>query len=142
MCKFSMQDDYLFDKRLNYAYLVKKCIDRTMTIATKQKEALIKKLQEIDNREACLKFFVLLQELIEVTNFDIEDPRIAFSVRKDKGITANINFYAALKLHRQNGIWLDLMFFKRDESLFSKYKEVKISSLANSSDFLYIQDSF
>lgn len=113
-----------------------------MNVATEQKEALIKKLQEIDNREACLKFFVLLQELIEVTNFDIDDPRIAFSVRKDKGITANINFYAALKLHRQNGVWLDLMFFKRDEALFSKYKEVKISSLANSSDFLYIKIPF
>lgn len=113
-----------------------------MNIISKQKEALIKKLQEIDNREACLKFFVLLQELIEVTNFDIDDPRIAFSVRKDKGITANINFYAALKLHRQNGVWLDLMFFKRDEALFSKYKGIKISSLADSSDFLYVQIPF
>ena len=113
-----------------------------MNILPEQKEALIKKLQEINNREACLKFFALLQELIEVTNFDIDDPRIAFSVRKDKGITANINFYAALKLYRQNGVWLDLMFFKRDEALFSKYKEVKISRLANSSDFLYIKIPF
>ncbi|WP_435353993.1 McrB family protein [Emticicia sp. SJ17W-69] len=113
-----------------------------MIIVPKQKEVLIKKLQEIDNREACLKFFVLLQELIEVTNFDIDDPRIAFSVRKDKGITANINFYAALKLYRQNGVWLDLMFFKRDESLFNKYKGIKISRLADSSDFLYIQIPF
>ena len=113
-----------------------------MNIEPKQKEALIKKLQEIDNREACLKFFVLLQELIEVTNFDIDDPRIAFSVRKDKGITANINFYAALKLHRQNGVWLELMFFKRDEGLFNKYKGIKISRLADSSDFLYIQIPF
>jgi 5-methylcytosine-specific restriction enzyme B len=113
-----------------------------MNILPEQKEALIKKLQEIDNREACLKFFVLLQELIEVTNFDIDDPRIAFSVRKDKGITANVNFYAALKLHRQNGVWLELMFFKRDEALFNKYKDVKISSLADSSDFLYIKIPF
>ncbi len=113
-----------------------------MNIAPEQKEALIKKLQEIDNREACLKFFVLLQELIEVTNFDIDDPRIAFSVRKDKGITANINFYAALRLYRQNGVWLDLIFFKRDETLFNKYKGVKVSSLADSSDFLYIKIPF
>ena len=113
-----------------------------MNIVSEQKEALIKKLQEIDNREACLKFFVLLQELIEVTNFDIDDPRIAFSVRKDKAITANINFYAALKLFRQNGVWFELMFFKRDEALFSKYKGVKILSLADSSDFLYIKIPF
>jgi 5-methylcytosine-specific restriction protein B len=134
-----MQDDYFFDKMLNYVYLVKNCIDQNMNIVLEQKDALIKKLQEIDNIEAGLKFFVLLQELIEVTNFDIDDPRIAFSIRKDKAITANINFYAALKLHRQNGVWLELMFFKRDEALFSKYKNVKISSLANSSDFLYIK---
>jgi 5-methylcytosine-specific restriction enzyme B len=137
-----MQDDYFFDKILNYVYLVKNCIDQNMNIVTEQKKALIKKLQEIDNKEAGLKFFVLLQELIEVTNFDIDDPRIAFSIRKDKAITANINFYAALKLHRQNGVWFELMFFKRDEALFAKYKNVKISSLADSSDFLYIKIPF
>ncbi len=113
-----------------------------MNLSSEQKEALIKKLQEIDNRDACLKFFVLLQELIDITNFDIDDPRIAFSIRKDKGITANINFYAALKLHRQNGVWLELMFFKRDEALFTKYKEIKILSLADSSDFMYIKIPF
>jgi 5-methylcytosine-specific restriction enzyme B len=107
-----------------------------------QKNALIKKLQEIDSREACLRFFVLLQELIEVTNVDIDDPRIAFSVRKDKGITANINFYAALRLYRQNGIWIELMFFKRDQQLFNKYKEVKLMTLADSSDFVSVKIPF
>ena len=113
-----------------------------MNIIPEQKQALIRKLQEINNREASLKFFVLLQELIEVTNFDIDDPRIAFSLRKDKGMTANINFYAALRLHRKNGIWFGLIFFKRDEALFSKYKEVEVSSLADSSDFLYVKIPF
>lgn len=108
-----------------------------MNIISEQKEAIIKKLQEINDREAGLKFFVLLQELIEITNIDINDPRIAFSVRKDKAITANINFYAALKLYRQSGVWLELLFFKRDKQLFNKYKEVKLLTLTESSDFMY-----
>ncbi len=107
-----------------------------------RKALLIKKLQEINHREACLKFFVLLQELIEVTNVNIDDPRIAFSVRKDKGMTANINAHAALKLYRQSGVWLELMFCKRDEQLFGKYKETKLLSLAESSDFVSIKIPF
>jgi 5-methylcytosine-specific restriction enzyme B len=113
-----------------------------MNTINEQKTALIKKLQEINSREAGLKFFVLLQELIEVTNIDINDPRIAFSVRKDKAITANINFYAALKLYRQSGVWLELLFFKRDQQLFNKYKEVKFLTLAESSDFVYVKIPF
>jgi 5-methylcytosine-specific restriction enzyme B len=113
-----------------------------MNTINEQKKALIKKLQEINSREACLKFFVLLQELIEVTNIDVNDPRIAFSVRKDKGITANINSYAALKIYRQSGIWLELLFFKRDQQLFNKYKEVKLLTLAESSDFVYVKIPF
>lgn len=109
---------------------------------SEQKETLIKKLQEINNREAGLKFFVLLQELIEITNIDINDPRIAFSVRKDKAITANINFYAALKLYRQSGVWFELLFFKRDQQLFNKYKEVTLLTLAESSDFVYVKIPF
>lgn len=107
-----------------------------MSNLTEQKDILFKKIQEINDREACLKFFVLLQELIEITNVDIDDPRIAFSVRKDKGITANINFYAALKLYRQSGVWLELMFFKRDQPLFNKYKEVTVQTNSDGSDFI------
>ncbi len=107
-----------------------------MSSLAEQKDILFKKIQEINDREACLKFFILLQELIEVTNVDIDDPRIAFSVRKDKGITANINFYAALKLYRQSGVWLELMFYKREQPLFNKYKEVIILTNSDSSDFI------
>jgi len=110
-----------------------------MSNLTEQKDILFKKIQEINDREACLKFFVLLQELIEIANVDIDDPRIAFSVRKDKGITANINFYAALKLYRQSGVWLELMFFKRDQPLLNKYKEVKVLALSDSSDFITVK---
>lgn len=110
-----------------------------MNYTSEQKQVVIKKLQEINSREVSLRFFVLLQELIEIANVDIDDPRIAFLVRKDKAITANINFYAALKLYRQSGVWLELLFFKRDQRLFNKYKEVKLLSLAESSDFVYVK---
>ncbi len=65
-----------------------------------QKQALLDKLREINHREACLKFFDLLKELIEVTELAESDPRISIVVRKDKAITANINFKIALKIER------------------------------------------
>ena len=60
-----------------------------------QKQALLDKLREINHHEACLKFFDLLKELIEVTELAESDPRISIVVRKDKAITANINFKIA-----------------------------------------------
>jgi 5-methylcytosine-specific restriction enzyme B len=65
-----------------------------------QKQALFDKLREINHREGCLKFFDLLKELIEVTELAESDPRLSIVVRKDKAITANINFKVALKIER------------------------------------------
>ncbi|AFK04191.1 ATPase associated with various cellular activities AAA_5 [Emticicia oligotrophica DSM 17448] len=110
-----------------------------MSQLNEQKNILFKKILEINDRNACLKFFFLLKELIEITNIDINDPRIAFSVRKDKGITANINFYAALKLYRQSGVWLELLFFKNDLNLFQKYQEVQSQYLSDNSDFISVK---
>ncbi|MBA4851165.1 McrB family protein [Emticicia sp. BO119] len=105
------------------------------------KELLIKKLQEIGNKEASLRFFVLLQELIEVTNLGIDDPRIAFSIRKDKAIAANINNYVALDFRRKKGVWFDMLFCKRHEQLFSKHTTIEISALSNS-DYFYAHIPF
>lgn len=112
-----------------------------MSTQTENKDLLIKKLQEIDNKEAFLRFFVLLQELIEVTNLGIDDPRIAFTTRKDKAITANINNYVALHLRRKKGIWFDMLFCKRHEQLFTKYKLIQLSSL-NNPEFFYANIPF
>lgn len=102
---------------------------------------LIKKLQEIGNKEASLRFFVLLQELIEVTNLGVDDPRIAFSIRKDKAIAANINNYVAVDFRRKKGIWFDMLFGKRHEQLFSKHNGIEISVLSNS-DYFYAHIPF
>lgn len=67
-----------------------------------QKQALLDKIREINHREGCLKFFDLLKELIEVTELAENDPRLSIVVRKDKAITANINFKVALKIQRLN----------------------------------------
>ena len=112
-----------------------------MTISTDSKASLIKKLKEINDKEACLKFFLLLKELIEVTNFGIDDPRIAFSIRKDKAITANINNYVALDFRRKKGIWFDLIFCRRHEQLFAKYKKIETSYL-NNSDYIFAHIPF
>lgn len=112
-----------------------------MNTPAANKELLIKKLQEIANKEASLRFFVLLQELIEVTNLGVDDPRIAFSIRKDKAITANINNYVALDFKSKKGIWFDLIFCKRHEQLFSKYPDIQISYL-NNPDFFYAHIPF
>ena len=112
-----------------------------MNTPTVNKDLLIRKLQEIANKEASLKFFVLLQELIEVTNVGIDDPRIAFSIRKDKAITANINSYVALDFRRKKGVWFDMIFCKRHEQLFSKLKTIAISPLSNP-DYFYAHIPF
>lgn len=112
-----------------------------MTTPSLNKESLIKKLQDIANKEASLKFFVLLQELIEVTNLSIDDPRIAFSIRKDPAITANINNYVALDFRRKKGIWFDMLFCKRHEQLFSKYSTIEITALSTS-DYFYAHIPF
>ena len=105
------------------------------------KEVLIKKLQEIDNKEASLRFFVLLQELIEVTNISTDDPRIAFSIRKDRAITATINNYIALDFRRKKGVWFDMIFCRRHEQLFSNLRTIEISDLSNP-DYFYAHIPF
>jgi 5-methylcytosine-specific restriction protein B len=112
-----------------------------MNAPTVNKELLIRKLQEIGNKEASLKFFVLLQELIEITNVGVDDPRIAFSIRKDKAIAANINNYVALDFRRKKGVWFDMLFCKRHEQLFSKHPTIEISALSTS-DYFYAHIPF
>ena len=112
-----------------------------MSIAGSNKELLVEKLREIDSKEASLWFFVLLKELIEVTNLGIDDPRIAFSVRKDKAISANINNYVALDFRRKKGLWYDIIFCKRHEQLFARYDSIEVSAL-NNPDYLYAHIPF
>jgi 5-methylcytosine-specific restriction protein B len=76
-----------------------------------------------------------------VTNLGIDDPRIAFSIRKDKAITANINNYIALDFRRKKEVWFDMIFCKRHEQLFSKHTTIEISELSNP-DYFYARIPF
>ena len=74
-----------------------------------QKQLLIAKLREIGHREAVMKFFSLLKELIESLGLTANDPRLALVVRQDKSISVNINFYTSIHLRYRNNeatLWL------------------------------------
>jgi len=114
---------------------------KNMNTPIDNKQLLINKLREIGSKEASLRFFVLLQELIEVTNLGVDDPRIAFTIRKDKAISANVNNYIALDFRNKKGIWFDLIFCNRHEQLFTKYKGIETTPL-NNPDYFYAHIPF
>lgn len=62
---------------------------------------LLEKLKAIGHPEAIRKYFGLLKELIETVNLPNGDGRLAFVVNRDRrAISAQINFFLALQLHR------------------------------------------
>jgi predicted RNA-binding protein with PUA-like domain/DNA polymerase III delta prime subunit len=78
-----------------------------------QKQILVTKLREIGHREAVMKFFTLLKELIDNIDVTEDDPRISFIVRKDYGISANVNFRTALSICKERGdVWITMMLTK------------------------------
>ena len=74
-----------------------------------QKQQLIDKLRQIDHREASLRFFGLLRELIEMLNIAPNDPRISCVVRKDKSISVNLNTNIALGIRRDKEVYFLLV---------------------------------
>lgn len=107
-----------------------------------QKQRVIEKLKEIDSRELLLKFFDLLKELIETTQLANEDKRLAFTVRKDKSIAANINFYRVLRVIKKKGVWLEMMFRKDDKQIFDRYAEnIEFEKLSENSDYFAVKFS-
>lgn len=70
-------------------------------IAEDHQQLLTDRIQTIGHPEAVRRFFGLLKELIDVVNLPNGDARLAFVVRRDKvAISANVNFFLALRLHR------------------------------------------
>jgi 5-methylcytosine-specific restriction enzyme B len=66
-----------------------------------QKQQLIEKIREIDHPEACLLFFRLVKDVLDITNLADSDPRLSIVVLKNMaGISVNINVYLALRLSR------------------------------------------
>ncbi len=80
-----------------------------------QKQQLIDKISEIKHPEACLLFFRLLKDVLDITNLADSDPRLSIVVLKNApGISVNINVYLALRLTktRSEGIRLWFVFPK------------------------------
>ncbi|MCY7358004.1 MAG: AAA family ATPase, partial [Rudanella sp.] len=70
-------------------------------IAEDHQQLLTDRIRTIGHPEAVRRFFGLLKELIDVVNLPNGDARLAFVVRRDKvAISANVNFFLALRLHR------------------------------------------
>lgn len=72
-----------------------------------QKQQLIEKIREINHPEACLLFFRLLKDMLDLTNLADSDPRLSIVVLKNEaGISVNINVYLALRLikNRSEGV--------------------------------------
>ncbi|TAE22508.1 MAG: AAA family ATPase [Cytophagales bacterium] len=70
-------------------------------IAEDHQQLLTDRIRTIGHPEAVRRFFGLLKELIDLVNLPNGDARLAFTVRRDKvAISANINFFVALRLHR------------------------------------------
>lgn len=108
-----------------------------------ERQDIINKLKAINHREACFTFFNLLKELIETTNLSNDDPRIAFTLRKDKGILASINAYSVLKIIRKNGVWIEMIFRKDDTSSFKQFlKKIELTSLSENSAYVLAKIPF
>lgn len=70
-------------------------------IAEDHQQLLTDRIRMIGHPEAVRRYFGLLKELIDLINLPNGDARLAFTVRRDKvAISANINFFLALRLHR------------------------------------------
>lgn len=76
-----------------------------------QKQQLIDKIREIKHPEACLLFFRLLKDVLDITNLADSDPRLSIVVLKNApGISVNINVYLALRLTKTRNEGLRLWF--------------------------------
>ncbi|MBU1822228.1 MAG: AAA family ATPase, partial [Bacteroidetes bacterium] len=76
-----------------------------------QKQQLIDKIREIDHPEACLLFFRLVKDVLDITNLADSDPRLSIVVLKNEaGISVNINVYLALRLSRTRNEGVRLWF--------------------------------
>ena len=101
-----------------------------------QRQILVAKLREIGHREAVMKFFSLLKELIDNVDVTENDPRISFATRKDCGISANINFRTALSIRKdKGGAWITMMLKKSGIDQLEKL-QLSFRDLSQNSKFV------
>ncbi|HEY0108578.1 MAG TPA: AAA family ATPase [Fibrella sp.] len=110
-------------------------------IAEQPSQTLIDRIRDIAQPEAVKRFFGLLKELIDVVNLPNGDPRIAFSVRKDrKAISADVNFFLALRLQKprtgEAEYWLTI---KRDaQDKLRSLTEVDFAPVTEKADYISV----
>ena len=104
-------------------------------------QPLIERIRDIGHAEAVRRFFGLLKELIDIVNLPNGDARLAFVVRQDKAsITANINFFQALRLQRprRNEIEYHLTVKKSCQDRLKSIEELVFEPLTEKSDYLAV----
>ena len=110
-----------------------------------QKQQLIDKIREIRHPEACLLFFRLLKDMLDITNLADSDPRLAIVVLKNTpGISVNINVYLALRLTktRDEGLRLWFVFpkeyFQQDSSPLTQIKGFETRLNGPQADYVWL----
>lgn len=106
-----------------------------------QQQPLIDRIRDIGHPEAVRRFFSLLKELIDIINLPNGDARLTFTARKDqKAITANINFFLALRLTKPNRgeaeYWLTIK--KSCQEQLSSIREIGFVPLTEKSDYVSV----
>jgi 5-methylcytosine-specific restriction protein B len=112
-----------------------------------QKQQLIEKLREIDHPEACLLFFRLLKDTLDITNLADSDPRLSIVVLKNEvGISVTINVFPALRITRTKSEGIRIWFAFPKEYINNIEEELhgnsRIGSVENSSDYVWLPIPF
>lgn len=110
-----------------------------------QKQQLIEKIREIEHPEACLLFFRLVKDALDITNLADSDPRLSIVILKNEvGISVNINVYLALRLTRnkKEGIRIWFVFPKEyiqnNDADFVVTADSTLKINASQSDYLWV----
>ena len=108
--------------------------------ADTQQQPLIERIRDIGHPEAVRRFFSLLKELIDIINLPNGDTRLAFVSDKERVISANINFFTALRIFRPHAgeIEYSLTIKKDCVERLSFLDEVSIVPLTEKSKYVSV----
>jgi 5-methylcytosine-specific restriction protein B len=109
-------------------------------VLTDTQQPLIERIRDIGQPEAVRRFFNLLKELIDIINLPNGDARLAFVSEKERTITANINYFSALRIFRPYGgeIEYGLTIKKDFQDSLSFLDEVNVVPLTEKSEYVSI----
>ncbi|GAB3490132.1 hypothetical protein GCM10027341_01450 [Spirosoma knui] len=109
-------------------------------ITEAHQQYLIERIRDIGHPEAVRRFFGLLKELIDIVNLPNGDARLAFVSEKERTITANINFFTALRIFRPYGGEIEYSLTIKKDCLerLSFSEEIDVVPLTEKSDYVSI----